>query len=176
LHAEITREEERDRGLRACAWVSIAASCVEEIHRSIRLVRLSSGTFCILFSVLRRFVYLVRRGAGRRRSCIQFTLRSHVMQDVNSAFSPDQSVLNFYSTTARLQRADVSPAYAAPPSLFRYTDRPFGHQWGCTQRLTIFDSKTIRSWERVTRMSCYAVRRRIGDDRAAVRRQEIVCI
>ena len=46
---------------------------------------------------------------------MQFALRTNTMiKDANSAFSPDQSVLNFCSTATRGRRAaDASPAYAA---------------------------------------------------------------
>ena len=63
---------------------------------------------------------------------MQFKLRINKMtQNVNSTFSPDQSVLNFRSSTQLLRgcsAADVSPAYAARPSLVPYTNRPSGHQ------------------------------------------------
>jgi len=57
------------------------------------------------------------------------TVRALVIQDVNSAFSPDQSVLNFCSTAKR------SPT--PPHSLARYTNRPFGHERIHTKRLVI---------------------------------------
>ena len=56
---------------------------------------------------------------------------------VYSALSPDQSVLNFCSTAARLQRRRrYRPAYAAPASLVRYTNRPFSHSRVHTKRLS----------------------------------------
>jgi len=87
-----------------------------------------SGKFRIplLFSGLRRFVYTSCGGCGCwaalmqplvqrmissyhftcrivcNQGCTQFTLRA-VIQDINSAFSPDQPVLSFYSAVTRLQ-------------------------------------------------------------------------
>jgi len=54
-----------------------------------------------------------------------------MIQDINSAFSTDKSVLNVRSSAQLLQgrsTADLSPAYAAPPSLVTYTNRHLGHQ------------------------------------------------
>jgi len=69
----------------------------------------------------------------------QLTLPAQTMiQDVNSAFLPNQSVLNCRSTAIHgCTAADVSPAPTPPPSLVPYTNRPFGHQRRCTKRLTI---------------------------------------
>jgi len=68
----------------------------------------------------------------RQQSCIQFRLYGNKMiQDVNSAFSPDQSVLAFWSSAELLHgssAADVSPAYAALTSLVQCTNPAFGHQ------------------------------------------------
>jgi len=73
-----------------------------------------------------------------QRSYIQFTLRtSATIQDVDSAFSPDQSVLNLFSAVAVLPQTEVPPA--PPPN------RRFGHQ--NTNRLAISSlmSKLCRS-------------------------------
>ena len=39
--------------------------------------------------------------------------------------------------------ADLSPAYAAPPSLVPSTNRPFGHQSTYTKRLTVTRGTTM---------------------------------
>jgi len=39
--------------------------------------------------------------------------------------------------------ADLSPAYAAPPSLVPSTNRPFGHQGTYTKRLTVTRGTTM---------------------------------
>jgi len=115
---------------------------------------IGNGTFRIplLFCGLRRSVYLVQRGADRRAEpmyitagyhfnicgivCIQFKLRANNMiQELNCAFSPDQSVLNFCSTAAASQTQ--APPPTQPPSVVRYTNRPFGHQTGYTKHPTI---------------------------------------
>jgi len=74
--------------------------------------------------------------AEDRRGRSRLGIRADKMtQDVNSAFSPDQSV--FCSTAARgCGAADASPAYAALPSLVRHTNRPAGNQRKYTKRLT----------------------------------------
>jgi len=43
-------------------------------------------------------------------------------------------LLNCYTVAAP---QTLSPAYAAPPSLIPYTNRPFGHRRRCTKRLVI---------------------------------------
>jgi len=69
----------------------------------------------------------------QQQSCIQFRLYGNKMiQDVNSAFSPDQSVLSFWSSAELL--------HAAPPSLVQCTNPAFGHQ----RRLSAF--KTGNQW------------------------------
>ena len=57
--------------------------------------------------------------------CIQYKLRANtVIQDVNPAFSPDQSMLNFCSAAANgRSAADASPLL--PSFLVRYTNRRF---------------------------------------------------
>ena len=47
-----------------------------------------------------------------QQSCILYTIHA-MIQGVNSALSPDQSMLNSRSTATRLSAADVSPAYVA---------------------------------------------------------------
>ena len=53
-----------------------------------------------------------------------------MIQDVNSAISPDQSVLNSCSTA-------ITVAALPPLLLFRYTNPPFGHRRKYTKRLII---------------------------------------
>jgi len=73
--------------------------------------------------------------------CIHFKLRANkTIRDVNSAFTPDQSVLSLRSSAQLLHgcsAAHVSPAYAAPPSLVPYANRPFADQRRYTKRLTV---------------------------------------
>ena len=61
-----------------------------------------------------------------------------MIQDVNSAFSPDQYrvklLLNCYTVAA--PQTQVPPC-AVPPSLVRNTIRPFGPRRVCTKRLII---------------------------------------
>ena len=60
--------------------------------------------------------------------CIHFKLRANkIIQDVNPAFSPDQSMLNFCSAaTDGRSAADVSPSYAAilPRSVYQSSSCP----------------------------------------------------
>ena len=64
---------------------------------------------------------------------------------MNSAFSPDQFVLNFCSAATLLQcrRCKSRLAPTPPPSLVRRTNRPVGHQMRYTKRL-IIDTSTSR--------------------------------
>jgi len=55
------------------------------------------------------------------------------IRDVNSAFSPDQSVLNCCSTATRFQ----CRGRKSSPSFVWYTNRPFWQQRRCTKRLII---------------------------------------
>jgi len=73
-----------------------------------------------------------------QQSCIQLKLRTNEMiQYVKSAFSPDQSVLpKFCSTATRSSAAGATPAYAT--ILPRLVDESsLGHHRKYTKRLTI---------------------------------------
>ena len=68
------------------------------------------------------------------------------------------------STSAHLlhgrSAADLSPAYTAPPSLIRYTNRPSGHQKRNTKRLVtpaLYGGRSLDSCE-----STHVVRRTVG--------------
>jgi len=68
------------------------------------------------------------------------------------------------STSAHLlhgrSAADVCAAYAAPPSLIRYTNRPSGHQKRNTKRLVtpaLYGGRSLDSCE-----STHVVRRTVG--------------
>jgi len=81
---------------------------------------------------------------GSRARAINTFFTNKLVRNVNSAFSPDQSVLSFRSSAQLLHgrsAADASPAYAAPPSFVPYTNRPFGHQRRYTKRLTVADGR-----------------------------------
>jgi len=70
----------------------------------------------------------------QQQSCInsRFVLIRWFNKDVNnSAFSPDQSVLNV------LLNSYAAAVPTPPPSLVRYTNRPFGHGGRCKERLTM---------------------------------------
>jgi len=73
--------------------------------------------------------------------CIQFKLLANkIIQDVKTAFSPHQSVLNFCSAaTNGHSAADASPSYAAilPCLVYQPSNRRFGHQRRYMKRLTI---------------------------------------
>jgi len=68
----------------------------------------------------------------------------------------------FCTTSAQLlharSAADVSPAYAASPSLVPYTNRPFGHQRMRTKRLTIVSLEVaVAEWVGGARRQRYQV-------------------
>jgi len=64
----------------------------------------------------------------RQQTGTRFTLRAdEIIQDATSAFAP----LNFCSTAT-----DASPAYAVPPSLVPYTNRPYERRRTWTKRPT----------------------------------------
>ena len=68
----------------------------------------------------------------------QAALIKMIHDDVNSAFSPDQSVSNFRSSARLLHGCRrKSRLYVAPPSLVRFTNRPFGHQRRYTKRFRV---------------------------------------
>jgi len=81
----------------------------------------------------------------RQQSCVQSKLRTEMIQDVNSVFCHNRSLLSYWSWTQLHGRstADVCPAYAAALHRPVYTNRPFRHQRMLTKRRTI--SRTTSS-------------------------------
>jgi len=61
-------------------------------------------------------------------------------------------IINCFETIGR-SAADVSPAYAALPSVVPYTNRPFGHRRWNTKRLTIVVVVAVRQID-ADRRSC----------------------
>ena len=71
---------------------------------------------------------------GKQR-CTQFALRTETaIRDKNSAFLPDQSMLDFCSTARRVECHCRRPMPPSSPVL--YANRPFEHQRRYTKRRT----------------------------------------
>jgi len=86
-------------------------------------------TTCITFNCR-----LTWKLSSNKVACDSSFVLVKMFQDVNSVFSPDQSVLSFSSSAQSLHGCIAPPIHAVVRFFVRYTNHPFGHQRRYTKR------------------------------------------